>query len=484
MSTPDRAQRHEYDTTEIIQNTENAANIDREAGIEPGLARLVWVEPGQLVIGLNTRTEVRLDPHFCRDVAARGVREPITARRGADGRLVVRKGQRRTLAAVKAALGRVPVLIEADSDADEDDMIGQVDRIVDQWGENFHRAPISEGDEARAHQQLLDLGLSAAQIARRTHIPAKRVRALHAVTTSPMARAALGGVGGPALRLDQAAIIAEFDDGGEDSGQAVERLLEVAESDPDRFGHVVQRLRDDRQEKRLVAEHAQALAEQGVRVLTDADAEDAVELCRLRPGADSPSGTPLSEEEHSSCPGHAVHLTVRWDWQAQAKTVHSESHCTQPQRHATRIEPGGNLAGNQGGERGDDDDQVKERQRTERRRVIANNRAWESATAHRRQWLTEFLSRKKAPADAAVFIATTLAVGSHDARRAMEGGQASACALLKLPELKPGWAGRSSELAEAAGTASAARATQIALAVLLGAYEDGTSRDSWRVICR
>jgi len=42
-----------------------------------GLGELRWVDPQSLVIGVNTRREVVLDPHFCRDVADRGVREPI-----------------------------------------------------------------------------------------------------------------------------------------------------------------------------------------------------------------------------------------------------------------------------------------------------------------------------------------------------------------------------------------------------------------------
>ena len=78
-----------------------------------------------------------------------------------------------------------------------------------------------------------------------------------------------------------------------------------------------------------------------------------------------------------------------------------------------------------------------------------------------------------------MFIAVTLAVGSHDARRAMEGGQGAACGLLKLPEPKP-FTGGSSDLVDAARAAAGPRALQLALAVLLGAYEGGTSRDSWR----
>ncbi|HTK63036.1 MAG TPA: ParB N-terminal domain-containing protein [Pseudonocardia sp.] len=449
---------------------------------ERGLGELLMVAPESLVIGANARRDVVLDAHFCKDVAERGVREPIAVRRDSDGRLIVRKGQRRALAACRAGLSVVRVFVEPPPDTDQDDTAAQVDRLVDQYGENFHRAPISEADEAQVHQQLLDLGLSAGQIARRTHIPAKRVRALHAVNTSPMARAALAGVGGPVLRLDHAAVVAEFDDQSQGAAEAVERLLEAAESDPERFFHVAQRLGDEREERRLVSAHTQTLAAQGVRVLTDEEATASTELYTLRPGPDDPAGTPLTVEEHTSCPGHAVHLTMRMDWSSRERVVHTEGYCTEPERHAPRFDraPGSSDPG-QAPEVSDAElQEAKQRQQAERRRVIANNRAWESATVQRRAWAGEFVARKKPPADAAAFIAATLAGGGHDIRKAMESGHPSACALLGLPAPAGYYTSGPRPLVEAATTATGVRATQLSLAVLLGAYEDGTSRNSWR----
>ena len=371
------------------------------------------------------------------------------------------------------------MLIEPEPHTGEDDADGQIARIVDQHAENYHRAAITEADAANVHQQLLDLGLSAGQIARRTHTPVKRVRAIHAVTSSSMARAALGGVGGPPLRLDHAAVVAEFDDDREDSADAVEVLLEAAEHSPERFEHVAQRLRDDREERRLVAERTQTLSGQGVRVLTDDEASDATELYRLRPTADSPQGTHLDAEEHTSCPGHAVHLAMRMDWSTNQKRIEAAPYCTEPDRHAPRYnrdtgsEPALELTDEQV-------EEAKEQKRVQRRRVITNNRKWESATTHRRQWLAEFIARKKPAADAAAFIALTLAGGSHDVRKAMESGSPTACALLGLPAPAGYYSSEPRPLVEAAKTATGVRATQLSLAVLLGAYEDGTSRESWR----
>ncbi len=92
---------------------------------------------------------------------------------------MVQTGQKRVLAAIEAGLDRVRVIIETPVLTDERDRI--VDRILDQLGENEHRSAISDAEEARATQQLLGLGLTAGQIARRRHIPTKRVKTTAAV---------------------------------------------------------------------------------------------------------------------------------------------------------------------------------------------------------------------------------------------------------------------------------------------------------------
>jgi ParB family chromosome partitioning protein len=142
-----------------------------EVAIE-ALGQLMAVDPATLIIGANVRREVALDKPFLRSIADRGVREPIIARRRDDGALVVRKGKRRTLAAVEAGRPVVPVLVEPGTPEDDTETdapaAARIDRILDQLEVNHHRTGTSDADEVRAHQQLLDLGLSAGQIARRT----------------------------------------------------------------------------------------------------------------------------------------------------------------------------------------------------------------------------------------------------------------------------------------------------------------------------
>ncbi|MGQ0573801.1 MAG: hypothetical protein ACT4RN_06300 [Pseudonocardia sp.] len=76
------------------------------------IGELAWVDPRVLVVRVNVRADAALDRHFVRDIADRGVREPIPVRRREDGALVVRKGHRRALAAVEAGVARVRVFIE------------------------------------------------------------------------------------------------------------------------------------------------------------------------------------------------------------------------------------------------------------------------------------------------------------------------------------------------------------------------------------
>jgi hypothetical protein len=68
----------ELDTTRPRFDTSEAlSTLDQ-------LGELAWADPAELVLEVNTRTEVHLDPHFCASVRDRGVREPISVYRRDD----------------------------------------------------------------------------------------------------------------------------------------------------------------------------------------------------------------------------------------------------------------------------------------------------------------------------------------------------------------------------------------------------------------
>jgi ParB family transcriptional regulator, chromosome partitioning protein len=90
----------------------------------------VEVDPASLILGVNVRSNVRLDRAFVSSIRERGVLEPIVAYRNDQGGLVVKYGQRRTLGAIEALRPTVPVVVVATAD--------EADRVIDQYSENEH----------------------------------------------------------------------------------------------------------------------------------------------------------------------------------------------------------------------------------------------------------------------------------------------------------------------------------------------------------
>jgi ParB family chromosome partitioning protein len=126
--------------------------------------------------------------------------------------------------------------------------------------ENLRRDDLTELEEARGYQQLLDLGLSATKIAKATGTPRARVRDALAVTKSDTALSTATHHG---LTLDQALVLTEF----ADDHEALATLTDTAVEDPDGLLHVASRIRQDRERQAqyegLVAEHEAA----GVTIL-------------------------------------------------------------------------------------------------------------------------------------------------------------------------------------------------------------------------
>src|SRR5213592_3325831 len=118
------------DTTPDTVVTDPAQASDTERATGPH--ECIEVDPTTLIIGDNVRAAAHLDRQFLGSLREHGVMNPIQATRDDNGTLTVKRGQRRTLGAVKAGLATVPVLVVAD-DTDE------ADRIVKQWHENERR---------------------------------------------------------------------------------------------------------------------------------------------------------------------------------------------------------------------------------------------------------------------------------------------------------------------------------------------------------
>jgi ParB family transcriptional regulator, chromosome partitioning protein len=219
-------------TNTTSTTTGSAVALDTGAG-----PTVQQVDPRTLLVDANVRRDARVDTDLVASVRDLGMLVPIVAVRTAEGRLRVRFGHRRTLAAIDAALPTVPVVVAADEASDD---AAEIERLVTQWAENEHRAGLSTAERIGVIAQLAAFGLSPTQISKRTRAKRGGVTAALAVAGSELAQAAT--VRYDFLDLTQAATVAEF----EDDPEAVKALVVAAKGG--QFDHTAQRLLDARAE--------------------------------------------------------------------------------------------------------------------------------------------------------------------------------------------------------------------------------------------
>ncbi|MCJ1698072.1 ParB/RepB/Spo0J family partition protein, partial [Rathayibacter caricis] len=200
--------------------------------ITTGTGTIQHVAPADLIIEANVRTSAPVTPEFIASIRENGVITPVLARRDEHGNVIVRAGQRRTLAAREAGVPTIPVyVVEGDETT--------ADRIVQQIIENDQRAELSTADRTAAWAQLSFDGVSAASIAKRTGTKTATVKKGLAVAESATVTSVLHE---HELTLDQAAVLLEF----EEDEQTRAQLIKVATTDPAQFVHAAQRARDER----------------------------------------------------------------------------------------------------------------------------------------------------------------------------------------------------------------------------------------------
>jgi ParB family chromosome partitioning protein len=432
------------------------------------------VDPNTLIIGPNVRTEADLDKgfkHFAQDVGVRKVKAPIRVQRNAAGELVVIEGKMRVLAAVDKGSKQERVLVEPGLVSE--DVEWEIERIIGQLNDNHHRTANTLADEVRATQQLLELGVSAGALERRRAIPRRHAQNLVKVARST---AASDSVTDGIADLVQAGVFVEFDGDPE----AITALTECLRTQPERFDHVAQRLRDDREEARLRAETTARLAEQGVRVIDEPDTYGGpIEpLARLRASRKTKPGVRLTPARHAKCPGHAAYLdySSRRPADERVEVVYV---CTDYREHQHPLlwqssTTPTTVAGS-GQQRGG---KMTDEQKVYRRTVVANGKAWDTATTVRRAWLKAF-ARKTPPKDAVQWRTAMEAEGSPALQTALDKDHPLATKLLGLAAKE----GRSRysrsvrhPIADAAATATKARAEMLSLIMLLAAIEDTTDR--------
>jgi len=406
------------------------------------------IDPNLIVVEANVRTAANLPPEFVASIKQNGVLTPILARRDEQGNVIVRAGQRRTLAAREAGLVTIPAyIVEADETT--------VDRIVVQMVENDHREAVTDADRVAAFQQLAFEGLTPAVIAKRTGSKPATVKAGIAVAESSTAASAIVS---HSLTLDQAAALIEFE--GDD--ETVNDLIDVATSRPEQFAHATQRARDDRAVALIKAAATADLIGRGFIVFD-------------REPSYYEAGAPVRLSELVTIDGARVTLEDITDTVGRAAYVRAyrageeasvSYFLTDFKAAGFRKETSSGAASGP----------MTEEQKAERKTLIANNKAWASAEVVRREWVAEFLSRKTLPKDTGKVIAQGLTVHRSAVGGAVTNGSVLAHVLLGI-ERGGFWdADKLAALVEHSPT----KAQHVTLAVILGGIEDSTSKGTWR----
>ena len=454
------------------------------------------MDPASLLVDVNVRRDNQANADLIESVRALGVLQPVVAVRTASGEVRVRHGHRRTLAAVAAGRSLVPVFVAADERTDD---TAQVERLLEQYAENTHRAGLSTAECVGITEQLSAFGVSPAQIAKRTRMPRAQVDAALKVAGSTLAKAAADRYA--FLDLAQAAAVAEFADEPE-----VVKVL-VAAAQTGQFAHAAQRARDDRAEAECFQALAAALREQGTTVIDTPEHRSPItELDHLL-GADEKG---LTETNHADCPGHAAYVRdeFRWvddagdephpeaddpsadeddegagaaaprssrqkqSWVRRPVAVHV---CTEPAAHGHRARYASSTERPKMAELSPAEQDAA---RAERRDVITSNKAWDSAQKVRRDFLATLATRKTPPKGTGAFLGAALT--STSLRYALERGYDLAATLLGVAGSTSIYSSNYAKLSTAVENTTDQRATVVALVVVLAGYEEATDRNSWR----
>lgn len=407
------------------------------------LGTVEQIDPQALVIEANVRTSAPVTPEFVRSIRENGVLTPVLARRDENGNVLVRAGQRRTLASREAGLSAIPVYVV---DADET----TAERIIQQLVENDQREALTGSDRIAAFQQLAFEGMPVATIARRLGTKTKEVKTALTVAENPTAASA---VAEHPITLDQAATLIEF----EDDPDTTAALIKTATTEPAQFAHAVQRARDERTRARIKAESVADLTARGYEILDQSYFHEGpiTNIRDLR----TAEGERVTVEQVEQIEGRAAHVTVHHGHDEASITYF----VTNPKAVGLRKE-GGAASG-----------PMTDEQKAERRELIANNKAWASAETVRREWLTAFLARKTLPKDAAAFVATALTTVHSTVGHAVQNGNGLAHDLLGIQR---GSYGRDNLAPLVERTP--AKAAHVALAIVLGGIEDSTGKHTWR----
>jgi ParB family chromosome partitioning protein len=409
------------------------------------------IDPRELLLDKNSRTIVDIEseaPDLVASVKLHGVMVPLIANPAENGRRRVREGHSRALAAILAVDEHpvVPVLVTECTD----DRVWI--RLRDQWVANEVRRGFSPADKARIVEQMALEGLSEEEIAAQLTVSTEVVRAGRRVHASQ--RAADAFEAHPQLTLMQVATYAEFDDDPE----ACATLDETLDDEPEQFDHIASQLRLTREANAARDQVAAELRANGMTVLDDDQAREALPLDRLYRDATTEVRLSRDIDAHASCPGHSARVVRGYG----GGTPRVETMCYRWAEHGHRDAWASSGTRPRAGQR-----TVAEKQ--DMRRVRVNNELWRAALPVRRKFVRDLLARKAPPKRAVQHLLTALAEGGVPLTRGLsQDGNRFACTLLGLKEPKYG---QRHPLATRAKRATADQALMMNVGIVLAAFE-------------
>lgn len=355
------------------------------ATTEPATFRLELVDPKDVRVHPdNVRKTLNDIEGLAASIAENGVLQPAIVVPVEGRYFQVVAGHRRRAAAEKAGV-LLPVIVRPD-------LAGlDLPQIAAMLGENEARDDLSTADRARAFQRALDLGMTSESLARSSGRPEAEVAALLAVAAAPKAT---GLAERHDLTLDEASVFAEF----EGDKDALKMLTKTAVQEPEKWDHRVAQIRRARDDAATIAAKRAELEPSGVRILTDEEGRDFKAARQRIEWIRTTKNGNLTSAAHKKCPGRSVYVHCDFDGK-----VLVDEFCEDPAGNGHIGRSGSARAG--GAEK---TEKQKETESKERRRVIANNRAMDTANGVRRTFVRKMLRRRTAPKGAERFVGSRL----------------------------------------------------------------------------
>jgi ParB family chromosome partitioning protein len=98
--------------TDTIQTPADTAAVEASEAVQA--EEFLYLDPAEIIIGTNVRTDLRTDhKEFRKSIKERGVLEAVTVYRKEDGQYVLLRGQRRTVTAAEVGTptGLIPARV-------------------------------------------------------------------------------------------------------------------------------------------------------------------------------------------------------------------------------------------------------------------------------------------------------------------------------------------------------------------------------------